>query len=155
MKKKGTRPLAGAANLQQKLTRIAQAQHSEQPAETGIAEEAAPATREEAPKKRRSQKTRRSGSQGQGATRSRAKQSDRPDEIETMLAQGRTDEAVGFMLKALAENDAGSRHVQVKMPAWLHREWSVYVATQGREVREVLLAIILETLAQTYGNDDE
>ena len=156
MKKKGNRPLAGAANLQQKLTRIAQAQHGEQPVETGIAKEAASATGEEATAAgRRGQKTRRSGSQGHRAARSRAKRSNRPAEVEKMLAEGRTDEAVDFMLKALAEDDAGSRHVQVKMPAWLYREWSVYVATQGREVREVLLALILEKLSQAHGDDDD
>ena len=71
-----------------------------------------------------------------------------------MLAEGRTDEAVAFILRALAESDAGSRHVQVKMPAWLHRDWSVYVAGQGREAREILLSMILEKLAQADRDGD-
>ena len=70
-----------------------------------------------------------------------------------MLAEGRMDGVIDFILQALAEDDVGSRHVQVKMPAWLHREWRVYLAGQGREAREVLLSMILEMLAQAHRED--
>ncbi|MFQ5571410.1 MAG: hypothetical protein ACE5G0_17165 [Rhodothermales bacterium] len=146
------RPLAGAADLQRKLTRMAQAGHSEEQEE--VAEEVTPSAREKAPAERpkRGQTSPSSISQGRSPARSKTKRSARPAEVETMLTEGRTDEAVDVILQTLAESDAGSRHVQVKMPAWLYREWSIYVATQGREVREVLLSIILEKLAE--GDDD-
>ncbi len=152
MKKTG-RPLAGAADLQRKLTQMAQAHHGVQPEEA--AEEATPPVKEKAPTDRpkRGRRSPRSTSQGRTAARGKAKRTTRPDEVEAMLAERRTDEAVDFILQALAEDAAGSRHVQVKMPAWLHRDWSVYVAGQGREAREILLSMILEKLAQAHRED--
>ncbi len=152
MKKTG-RPLAGAADLQRKLTQMAQAEHGMQPGEA--AEEAAPPAKKKAPTDRpkRRRRSPRSTSQGRTAARGKAKRSIRPAEVEAMLVEGRTDEAVDFILQALAEDAAGSRHVQVKMPAWLHRDWSVYVAGQGREAREILLSMILEKLAQAHSED--
>ena len=152
MTKKGT-PLAGAADLQRKLTQMAQAQQGNEPEEA--AEESPPQAEEKktpakTPKRRRG--SARSTSGKRPAARRKPKGSTRPADIAVMLAEGNIDEAVDFTLKALAEDDTGSRHAQVKMPAWLHREWSIYVASQGREVREVLLSIILEKLAE--GDDD-
>ncbi len=146
---KKNRPLAGAADLQRKLTQMAQAQHGVQP------EEAAPPAKEKAPTDRPKRRRRSPGSTSRKrpAARGKAKPSARPAEVEAMLAEGRTDEAVDFILQALAENGADSRHVQVKMPAWLHRDWSVYVAGQGREAREILLSMILEKLAQAHRED--
>ena len=116
MKKTG-RPLAGAADLQQKLTQMAQSQHNVQPEEA--AEEAAPPAKKKAPTDRpkRRRRSPRSTSQGRPAARGKAKRSPRPVEVEAMLVEDRTDEAVDFILQALAEDAAGSRHVQVKMPA--------------------------------------
>lgn len=151
--KKTDRPLAGAADLQRKLTQMAQAHHGVQPEEA--TEEAAPPAKKKAPTDRpkRRRKSPRSTSQGRPAARGKSKPSARPAEVEAILAEDRTDEAVDFILQALAEDAAGSRHVQVKMPAWLHRDWSVYVAGQGREAREILLSMILEKLAQAHRED--
>lgn len=154
MTKKGT-PLAGAADLQRKLTQMAQAQQDKQLEEA--AEESAPQAEEKktpAKTPKRSRTSARSTSRKRPPARSKPKGSTRPADVEAMLAEGRTDEAVDFILRSLAEDDTGSRHAQVKMPAWLHREWSIYVATQGREVREVLLSIILEKLAEEDQEDD-
>lgn len=152
MTKKGT-PLAGAVDLQRKLTQMAQAQQGNEPEEA--AEESAPQAEEKktpakTPKHRRTPM--RSTSGKRLPARSKPKGSTRPADVESMLAEGNIDEAVDFVVKALAEDDTGSRHAQVKMPAWLHREWSIYVARQGREVRAVLLSIILEKLAE--GDND-
>ena len=147
------RPLAGAADLQRKLTQMAQAQHGAQPEE--IAEETVPPAKDKAPINRPKRRRTPPGSTSRKRTAARgnAKRSTRPAEVDAMLAEGRTDEAVGFILKALAKDASDSRHVQVKMPAWLHREWRVYVAGQGREAREILLSMILETLAQAHRED--
>ncbi len=142
--KKNDRPLSGAADLQRKLTRMARVQQDAK-TETS-AEEAAPPASEDAPDDgpKRGQREQRK----RPVTRGQASRSNRPAEVERILLEGRADEATAAVLQALAAESAGSRHVQVKMPAWLHRDWSVYVAAQGREVREVLLSIILEKLSE-------
>lgn len=146
--KQKNRPLAGAADLQRKLTRLVQAEAQGEPDTTS----AAPVKAQNDPA--RGQGRKRKGHPKPLAKRARvpskAHRVGRPARIESLLAEGKIEEATHFVLQALAEEDAGSRHVQVKMPAWLHRDWSVYVALQGLEVREVLLRVILEKLAEAF-----
>ncbi len=133
--KKTDRPLSAAAALQRKLTRMA-VQQGDKKVERSTEEAPAPLEAADAP----------SGEPKR--QRAKARLARRPVEVEEMLREGRMVDATAAVLRSLAEGGAGSRHVQVKMPAWLHRDWSIFVAAQGREVREVLLVIILEKLAE-------